>query len=1707
MATMDIATLGLEVDARRVREGDRALNDFERTSGRTERTTEQLNGTLRRLAAAMAAAFAAISLTKLIEMADLYANLTGRLKLVTNSTQELTAAHDKLFAIAQRTQTSLAGTINLYTKMTGALRELGVTEAQRLRVTETINKAMVVSGASAAEQTAALGQLGQALASGTLRGDEFNSVNEAAPRLMDAIAAGLGRTKGELRAMAEQGQITSTAIVSSLTSQSAAIDAEFTQLPLTVGGALTMINNAMLRTVGVFDQNNQLSAGLAQNLAYLAENFNKVVAAAGGLAVMALGRWFAGVTTEIYRKVAATGAEIAATRTSAAAALAAATARATETAAAVAATSARLAEARAATLAASGDVQLALATNALIPAQARAAAAASAHAAALRAQAAAAATAAGAAGWGARLLGMLGGPIGIVTTLLGLGAAAWLAWGNKAEESTEETKKSVNEETEEVIASLDKQIAKIEERNRLFGVAPEIAKGESREAEQQRAILAEINRIGKDTTLNETAKIELLKLQGEQWGRLTERMERAAAGQKKLDANMNAAKAGEWLEKNSQYMTQAERLAHAINKAKQELGAAFTPAHEERIRNAFSAKIDNQRAKDYEQAAEKARDYVKGLEDERRAIGATEEQQTLLAAGRAAALAPTSALAAKILETAQALVVERRAFEDTEAAREAAVTEQRALADASAGRVKAAQDAVASLQKEIETYGMGAEAVAAYTLAKLNDRLTSTVNADERNEIEKLIAATMKLRDLQAQKAALDELFAEDKAESFGDALRNSFGEAGNALAQLTNVMQDFHGKERAAEKARALALRKHGGDEKKAAREIGKINNDLARDRIDGWANMAGAAKGFFSENSKGYKALEAVERGFRAWEMAVTLENMYAQLMATSAVTAARVAGSTASAAAATAGATVEVGANAAIGASAAAAGVANQAKGDPYTAFARMAAMAAMMAALGFAVAGGGGGKSLSQQRQETQGTGSVLGDANAKSESIAKSLELVSKNSDIELNYTAGMLSALRNIENSLAGLGGLLVRNAGISGSSFVGNDKSGLGGALQSIFGGKRTAEDSGFMVGPASVAAILASGVNAQRYTDVKKSGGWFSSSKRWTETEALGREANEQIAAVVRDLAGGLGEAAKLLGVGGDAFNARLAAFVVDIGKVSLKDLSAADVEKEIAAVFSKLGDDMSAHVFPTLRQFQQVGEGMFETVTRVATNYSNLDSALRGMDATFGATGVESLAARERLIALTGGIESLADQARGFAENYLTEEKRLEITRAYVVEQMAALGLAHVQNREQFAATVMSIDKTTEAGARQWAAMMALQQVFADAYPLADKAADAIDDTADKLAELAEKAQAVADALRSNVDAAFDTLSQVVEREKNAAEKAHELAMKQIDDQITTAKDAITRHRALADSLKSTLDKLVMSGQEAATRGAAQAQIKAALVMARAGALPAADSLRGALEAVSRDASDQFANAEDYRRDFYRTAHDLAALGTLADTALDVDERTLAALEEQRKVAEAAHAANIARLDGILENARRQVELLDGVSTSLVSLRDALNSFELAVQTARANPLVGAAGPMAQAYQIALGRTPEAAAIANANAQVAAGTPMSSILTGVYASNEAKVVALFRDILQRDPATEGRKFWTQALNNGVSYESVRDQIANSAEARAKSGSSSTDAGVKEEVAALRQEITSGLMSIARHTSTTAKGVEQMVYQENSQ
>lgn len=223
------------------------------------------------------------------ELADQWSNVRSRLQLALGAQTDISKAMGTTVELAQATYSSFEGTAELYGKIATAGREFGVSQQQALSTTRTINQAIQLSGASADASKAAITQLVQGLQSGVLRGDEFNSVMEQSPRLARAMADGLNVTLGQLRAMANEGKLTTDVVIRALQAQSAAIDKEFGALPVTIGRALENLKTEWMKFVGTLNDSSGATGVVAAGIESLSKHLDDLarIATVAGAAMTA----------------------------------------------------------------------------------------------------------------------------------------------------------------------------------------------------------------------------------------------------------------------------------------------------------------------------------------------------------------------------------------------------------------------------------------------------------------------------------------------------------------------------------------------------------------------------------------------------------------------------------------------------------------------------------------------------------------------------------------------------------------------------------------------------------------------------------------------------------------------------------------------------------------------------------------------------------------------------------------------------------------------------------------------------------------------------------------------------------------------------------------------------------------------------------------------------------------------------------------------------------------------------------------------------------------------------------------------------------------------------------------------------------------------------------------------------------------------------
>lgn len=692
-------------------------------------------------------------------------------------------------------------------------------------------------------------------------------------------------------------------------------------------------------------------------------------------------------------------------------------------------------------------------------------------------------------------------------------------------------------------------------------------------------------------------------------------------------------------------------------------------------------------------------------------------------------------------------------------------------------RVQALQDEEDGLKLAGDLNISLADAIERVRVSRLLEaRAAAMLNGDQEkvDAINAEIDAREKLVGLVERKASRDK-----STRAFDDLLKGDIG--GNMAAGFDKASQSIgtfvetFGKLVDRQEQYNLARKAQG----KTSAEIAELDGRYARMQLNSYASLAGAARGFMSEKTAGYKVLLAAEQTLRAFELASSVARITGKL---------------------------------AEGQASALAGVANQASGDPYTSFPRMAAMAAAMAALGFAVSGGFG--SSGSFAPSNTGTGTVLGDSTAKSDSIAKSIEALKEVDSLTARYSAQMLASLQSIESNIGGLAALVVQSGGMDlsaqgvstgfkrdaiGQAFdktygayasvqetmpiIGSTVAGLtraaGNLISGLFGTKTSIQGQGVFAGAQSLESILNGGFQAQYFTDIEKKKkflGVTTSTSRSTQYADADPLLERQITTVLDGFAKAVSAAAGPLGQSLDLVNSKIAGFVVDLGRIDLKDLSGDQIKERLTAVFGAAGDRLASFALGGFEAFQKVGEGYLQTIVRVASGLEQGQSALRRLGvaavdvsaivekqgdvaaelvrqsalAVEGMSGVADVlravdgSANEiasayksltdvrtslkllgldaasvgfELIDGAGGLQDLADAVDAFTTGFLSDNDQITVKAEKLAAEFVKLGMTLPSSADAFVTLVKSIDTSTDAGKRLLGGVLSLSGGFSD------------------------------------------------------------------------------------------------------------------------------------------------------------------------------------------------------------------------------------------------------------------------------------------------------------------------------------------------------------------------------------------------------
>lgn len=390
----------------------------------------------------------------------------------------------------------------------------------------------------------------------------------------------------------------------------------------------------------------------------------------------------------------------------------------------------------------------------------------------------------------------------------------------------------------------------------------------------------------------------------------------------------------------------------------------------------------------------------------------------------------------------------------------------------------------------------------------------------------------------------------------------------------------------------------------------------------------------------------------------------------------------------------------------------------------------------------------------------------------------------------------------------------------------------------------------------------------------------------------------------------------------------------------------------EEQIGQEIEKITDGLAHSLLPQVDELAKRGETALQTVSRLGTEFTALVDAatlILGKSAADARAMIlgSTFEGRTGFVDAAGGADALSQMAQYFAANFLTDAERLAPAKEALNTELNSLGLSIDLTRDQFRDLVQSFGEVGGVSEELFISLLKLAPEFVNVR----NAQDALAESARNAAQINEEGvkalmqnaittrQATLAAqraeLRAGMDDAFRSLQRAVDEERKSVGK-------HIDD---IAK-SIDRLKNLSGSLQSALGRMQISGNQAADRVAAQAQITTALAIAKAsGTLPDAQSLSRALDVVAQPSEALFGSFVDYARDFARTAADISELDRLARDQLGAQDTELGLAQSQ-----------LTALDNILVAAQQEIDAINGVNTAIGSLASAISGFAAATAAVR-------------------------------------------------------------------------------------------------------------------------------------------------------
>ena len=1653
--TMDIATLGIRVDSTDVRGATVELDRLGAAGGRTatamtnaERAAATMGVRMSSLNSVVGAFGVTLGLVGVasvakdsIMLADKMTLLDSRLKIATSSTSDYKSANEALTKISIATGSSLEANIIMFGRLNKSVESAGGSYRTTLDMVKTLNQGLKISGASTEEAKSVMVQLSQALSSGVLRGDEFNSVMENGSRIVDALTKATGKTKGELRDMAHEGKLTSAVVINALHSQAEAIGSDFKKIPLTIGAALENISTSWSRYTQDVNSATGTTGAFAESLNAISTNLTPIIEsilALGKIAATVFVAQMAGsIATYITAKQAAIAIESAHTaaisqnlqvniaRAEATLASTAAQANAgiatqaslvaeralvverlqqittsiAQTQATIAATSATIQSTTAIYLNRQATQALAISEQerAVIIAElavlGRQQAAVSAQVA-IAQEAQAAATA----GLSIAQDAAIASSVGLAASfklllnplnLLNVGFAALIGW-----------------EFGTWLRSFELV------RNGATAAIGAIATALENVTYGWDRLMLTISRASESDVNNLSAK--------------------HVAALSAINTNiMSGIETG--LESAKATATQDEALKALVDT--QNKDEAAKKAHEKAAKEA---------AKAQEALAKSFADTLSGLSLHNIELSKTSREHKeaeLSAKGYTQAMV---AQAMALYDMGTALEAKKKLHEDEKAQLDSLIDRYNKV-------TLSARDYYASTLTTTGPDGTKTpmpsanqapimaqfDKTASAEAAKIStDAATASLDAYNK----KLDDANAKTSDLGAVTSAIF-----DGALGGISAMAGAFDAMVTSIAANTKALEENAVAQKINESTTDPA--KKAANFTKYAKEEAKLNNDNVKAQLTGASQMAGAAATLFDKKSAAAKGFHAIEVGLSVLRLAMDAKEMASSIMKT--------------------GTNIMEGASKMFGQSG-------------WFAFAGVAAMLALMAGLGFSGKGSSGGSSAPPPSDT--GTGTVLGDSSAKSESLTRTNDLLKSIHASEYVQLRGINAGVNNLNRSILNTATKVFQGGGLSSISLTQSDAlTGLSKTISTVnsvltlgmsslvskipliggifdkvnnflFGGKQTqtVTGQGIQTFGTSLSSVMSGkNVRANQYADIKThtSGGLFGNSKDSyaTSYQAVGGDIQKALNDVFSNVGTNLMLVAKSLGHG---LTDTVTKAIIPAMRIDLMGLSGENAAKKLNNVISATMDKMSSAIFGKIvGQYQQLGEGMFETAVRVVAQVELVKDAVRQSGLSILEKDIISVS--DTLVNAAGGLEAFQAQFETYYDKFYTDAEKQERLQTRLTETMKEAALILPTTRDGYRQLMEALDLTNKLDQQRYTILLELSGAADNYYSELEKSSKVVERQRSleiKIMELSGDAVGALIETRKDEIAALDEtlrFSQAAVYALTDANKAvadaTAVANKAVSDSLSAASKAvstavndvskaISNLSTLSQKLRSSLAGNAVSTVETAKkdRADAQAVLNAALEIANSGG--SIDNFAGmdkALADISKPSEQLYATFAEYAIDQAHTGSTITQLADYADTQISMAQQQIDAINKTTSAVDTVAGSLVSLTDAqknlaTVQDQKDQIDKMLKNNVAVLSVSEAITqlSAALAVQntTTQAIAVAQQAAKTTAAAELVM-NTANTKAAASASALSTAKTSVQTASVTAKSLSEADAAAVVK------------------------------------------------------------------------------------------